>query len=95
VYGALEYVEVLQRLGLWAEAVDLAEEIAAAQPPTVDHARERAYAELVGAWSRVEAAIAEGKRPSEVESLLDSAADASEVYAQAAEAAKAELPWPV
>jgi hypothetical protein len=95
VYGALEYVEALQRLGLWAEAVDLADEIAAAQPTTIDHAQERTYAELVRALARVEAAIAEGRSASEIESLLDAAAAASEVYEQAANAAKAELPWPV
>jgi hypothetical protein len=95
VYRALEYVEVLGRLGLWAEGVDLAEEIIAAQAPTVDHAGERTYAELVGAWARLEAAIAEGKNQNEIESLLRTVAGASEAYAQAVEAAKAELPWPV
>jgi hypothetical protein len=95
VYRALEYVEVLERLGLWAEGVDLADEITAAQSPTVDHAQERTYAELVGAWARVEAAIAEGKESREIGNLVDAVAEASQAYAQAAEAAKAELPWPV
>jgi hypothetical protein len=95
VYRALEYVEVLERLGLWAEAVELADEIAAAQPTTIDHARERTFAELVSASARLEAAIAEGRSVSEIENLLNLVADASEAHARAAEAAQAELPWPV
>jgi hypothetical protein len=92
-WSALEYVEVLQRLGLWAEAVKLADDVVAAIPTTIDHAPRRTYAERVRAWARVEAGIAAGAN--DVKQLLDQAVEATEAHEQARAAAKTELPWPV
>lgn len=91
VHGALEYVEILQRLGLWHEAVQLADEIRDSIPLTVDHASERTYAEQVLAWARTEAAIATD--PSEMQALIERAIEATAVHRQAAANAETSFPW--
>jgi hypothetical protein len=91
-WSALEYVEVLQRLRLWAEAVQLAEDVVAAVPETIDHAVKRTYAERVRAAARVEAAVALGS--STVEQLLAESAAAAEAHEEARANSKTEYPWP-
>jgi tetratricopeptide (TPR) repeat protein len=92
-WSALEYVEVLQRLGLWDEAVKLADEVIAAVPTTIDHAPARTYAEHIRAWAQVEADIAVGAK--NVKQLLEDAVTATEAFDRARAAAKTELPWPI
>ena len=92
VWSALEYVEILQRLALWEEAVQLAGEIVAAVPITVDRAPERTYAERIRAWARVEAGIA-ADLP-DLTKLVEDAVAASSLHEQARKSAKTESPWP-
>jgi hypothetical protein len=91
-WGALGYAEILQRLGLWDEAVQLADEIVATVPTTVDRAPERTYAERVCAWARVEAGIA-ADAPN-LKKLVDDAVAATTAHEQARKNAKTESPWP-
>jgi hypothetical protein len=91
-WSALEYVEVLQRLRLWDEAVQLAEDVVAAVPATIDQAVKRTYAERVCAAARVEAAVALGL--STADQLLAESTEAAEAHEQAKVNAKTEFPWP-
>jgi hypothetical protein len=90
--GAVEYVEVLQRIGLWDDAVKLADDVVAAIPTTIDNAPRRTYAERVRAWALVEAAIAAAE--TDVSTLIQQAVDATTAHDGATEAAQTEMPWP-
>jgi hypothetical protein len=87
---AVSYVEVLQRLGLWTDAVKLAEEIVAMLPDTAEGAVVRTLAEDVFACARLEEAIAEGTDP---RAAFQSWAAAEAAHEQAMRDAAMELPW--
>ncbi len=91
-WSALEYVEVFQRLLMWAEAVRLADDVVAATPTTVDHAVKRTYAEYVRSMARLEAAVAAGTTGTS--HLLQDSRTAARAYEQARANAKTNFPWP-
>lgn len=86
---AVEYVEVLQRLGMWADAVGLAEELVGELPETTEGALVRTLAEDVLAAARVEQAIAEGEDPMDE---IQSWAHAESAHERAMREAATEAP---